>query len=164
MDFIRSPNRWSCLPASFAMALGISFPQIISDIGHDGSKIIHPDLGEKLGRRCFHLQELTQVCLIRRVRAVQFDFELKSTPDGIRIHTEKNEKFVLSLMNEYSGVLLGRGLTGYHAVAWDNGTRRIYDPSVGIYKLGGLSVENPDSKIKTMMELPCFTPDSFILI
>ncbi len=40
MKLQTSPNRWSCLPTSFAMALDVRAGQVIKWLGHDGSQVV----------------------------------------------------------------------------------------------------------------------------
>ena len=63
MRLLRKPERWMCLPTSFAMVLDLPLSAIFDEIGHDGSQIIWPDLPEPTCRRGFHPQELIHVCL-----------------------------------------------------------------------------------------------------
>ena len=63
MRLLRKPERWMCLPASFAMVLDLPLAAIFEEIGHDGSQIMRPDLPEPTCRRGFHPQELIHVCL-----------------------------------------------------------------------------------------------------
>jgi len=57
----KSPNRWSCLPTSFAMAADIPLSELLAEIGHDGSEIVDPGKPDPLCRRCFHPEEIKDV-------------------------------------------------------------------------------------------------------
>ena len=46
MRLLRKPERWMCLPASFAMVLDLPLGDIFREIGHDGSQVVWPDLLE----------------------------------------------------------------------------------------------------------------------
>ena len=67
---IKNPNAWSCLPTSFAMALGYDLYWLIGQLGHDGSEITHAGLPNPLCRRGFHPQELIKLCLEHALVAV----------------------------------------------------------------------------------------------
>jgi|SRR5215471_2668822 len=58
MNLIKQKYRWSCLTASFAMALGVSEDDLMNVIGHQGDEVIWPDLQEPYMRRSFHISEL----------------------------------------------------------------------------------------------------------
>jgi hypothetical protein len=73
MKLIRQPNRWSCLPTAFAIALDVSYDSIIKAIGHDGSKKIWPGLPEPRCRRSFHIREMIDVCYDLRYAVIEVD-------------------------------------------------------------------------------------------
>lgn len=132
MLYVSSPNRWSCLPASFAMILDITFETMIRHIGHDGSEIVHPDLPEPLCRRTFHIDECTLVAVMLGHSITTLHFMPQLTTDGTHmIDIPMDTDYLL----RFRGVLTGRGRDVGHAVAWD-GTY-VYDPSArDRYKLG----------------------------
>ena len=68
MELQHRPEPWMCMPLAFAMALDMPVADLLAAIGHDGSEIVFPSLPEPLCRRCFHIQELIQVCLGSRLR------------------------------------------------------------------------------------------------
>lgn len=148
MKLITSPNRWSCLPASFAMALGISFSEMIARIGHDGSEIIWPELPEPQRRRTFHIQECLAVCLRLGLGTVEIQMGPCLTPDGKVVYEVPCPVDFRKLMSISIGVMLGRGRQMGHAVAWDG--KSIYDPAGWIYDI------DRDSAI--------FSPSSYFLI
>ena len=78
MRLLRKPERWMCLPASFAMVLDLPLADIFDEIGHDGSQIVWPDLPEPMCRRGFHPQELIHLCLNHGYAATRV--ELYSRP------------------------------------------------------------------------------------
>lgn len=112
MQMIHAPNRWSCLPCAFAMALDETFEEMIFHLNHDGSEIIRPDMPEPLCRKAFDVNELLQV-------AIQLGYgfiALPKPPDKLK------------------AVLLGETKNGVpHAVAWTG--NRVYDPAGGRYPL-----------------------------
>lgn len=131
MLYVSSPNRWSCLPASFAMILDITFETMIRHIGHDGSDIVHPDLPEPLCRRTFHIDECTLVAVMLGHSITTLHFMPQLTTDGKHmIDIPMDTEYLL----RFPGVLSGRGETMGHAVAWDGCI--VHDPSRGVYRLG----------------------------
>lgn len=147
VDFIRSPNRWSCLPTAFAMACNVSLNEFLYKIGHDGSDILWPDLGEPRQRRAFHLTECVHAAVTLGKRPVVLPFVAQATADGKRTYEIVYETEVKHLMSKSDGVLLGAGHGGLkHAVAWKYGM--VLDPSWGPYGL-------PSA---------LYSPDTFIMI
>lgn len=131
MQLVESPNRWSCLPSSFATVLRVSLKEFLRLVGHDGSAMAFPALPEPLCRRTFHVQE----CILAAARLghsiTPLQFRPILTPDGI--HMTEIDTDIQYLL-KFPGVMTGRGVKHGHAVAWDG--NYIYDPSGGIYKLG----------------------------
>ena len=86
MRLLRKPERWMCLPASFAMVLGLPLSVIFDEIGHDGSQIVKPELPEPMCRRGFHPQELIHLCLNHGHAATRVELYpvLCSSPGSIR--------------------------------------------------------------------------------
>ena len=84
MRLLRKPERWMCLPASFAMALDVPLEDIFKEIGHDGSNVAWPHLPEPVCRRGFHPQELVHVCLNRGYAATLVELcpVLRTLPEG----------------------------------------------------------------------------------
>lgn len=133
MDLQHSPNRWSCLPTAFAMAVGIPVSDFLIKLGHDGSELKNPDMPEPLCRAGFHIQECLYVALDLGIKFTPFEMVtrqgISETRSWVKPWTDK----VHRLMADHRGVLLGRGRKNMHAVAWDG--ERVYDPSIGIYFL-----------------------------
>lgn len=135
MRYVESPNCWSCLAASFAMILNISFKQFCRELGHDGSAIVHPGLRDPLCRRTFGIDECTLVAVRRGHSLTTLRFCPRITTDGVHMvdipmDTEYLLRFpgVLCGMGKYNGSPCG------HAVAWDG--EIVLDPSIGRYPLG----------------------------
>lgn len=136
MKTVIKPNRWSCLPASFAMAIGVAFDDIISYIGHDGGQIVAPGYVEPLNRRGFHIQECVwaAVSLGNAVTPVELEPGLK-TPNGVvlRVHhlgsVDNNWDRFKSLLNTTRGVVEGVMRGTRHACAYENGV--IVNPDNG---------------------------------
>ena len=140
MKHIRSPNRWSCLPTSFAMVMDVDVQDLIHHIGHDGSEIEWPEIGDDpWQRRAFHIQEILYVA--HTVYNEHFTV-LQPCPvaqclshGGNHTYTiDKQERFE-QILHSYMGVLIGR----VHAVAWNG--HQILDP-------GGRITREEDFPIK----------------
>lgn len=138
MQLVKS-NSWSCLPSSFAMALGISFEEMISRLAHDGDSRPYED---KTKRRGWHLQECIDVAWslnycctpIQRYPALTYSSgECDFTPIYFGVTDEDNAKrFQKYLGKADRGVLEGiRDANKGHACAW-NGSL-VFDPSGRIY-------------------------------
>lgn len=124
----KQPNQWSCLPTAFAIVLNEPVDKIISDIGHDGSEIIFPDLTEPYRRKAFHIQELIDICILRDICVVQVEQQPISEALGHRYLLPTYLPRLEYYTQRFTGVLTGLGPTGRpHAVAWDR--NKIYDPT-----------------------------------
>lgn len=125
-------NNWSCLPTAFAIILNKPATKIIEAIGHDGSEILWPELGEPECRKGFHIQECIKTALYHGWGVIHLDI------NPIVIKNEFNEysygddtTFILGMLLSYSGVLLGKSFAKSHAVAWDYETQLCLDPKTG---------------------------------
>jgi hypothetical protein len=132
-------NPWSCLPASFAMALDISFEEMIKRLGHDGDSRPYED---KTKRRGWHFQEcidvawdLSYCCTpIERYPALTYStLACDFTPIYFGIADVDNAKrFQKYLSRASRGVLEGiRDANKGHACAWDGSL--VFDPSGRVY-------------------------------
>lgn len=128
-----TPNKWSCLAASFAIALDVDLATLLSEVGHDGSEIIFPHLPEPFCRRAFHYQEFIQSCLQRSRACVLIEAIplLGTTIDNqvLPIYVSGgNMMRMKKLMEDHQGVLVGDNSEGNpHAVAWNR--QSCYDPN-----------------------------------
>lgn len=68
------PQRWLCMVTAFAMALDLPVADLISEIGHDGSKIAFPHLPEPACRAGHHVQEILPSLLSRGYSATPIEF------------------------------------------------------------------------------------------
>jgi hypothetical protein len=133
------PNRWSCIPTAFAMALDIPVDEFIRAIGHDGGEVICPDLAEPAGRRGFHEQECVTAALARGFACTPIEFTPASLflnkrlrpiefPAGATNFGGNRDRFAHHV-NTARGVLTGMGGRTRHAVAFDHGL--ICNPDTG---------------------------------
>ena len=133
------------MPLAFAMALDMPVGDLLAAIGHDGSEIVFPSLPEPLCRRCFHIQELIQVALSRRlaVTPVELFPTLQPTDAGpfhkTVLYPDNNWRRFEAVVQTSRGVIHGTGARLGHTVAYDHG--RIYDPRGPVYDYSRLACE-----------------------
>ena len=125
----KQPSHWSCLPTAVAMLMDVRVEEIFKYLGHDGSELWWPKLGEKFGRRAFHAQELVNYCFSKQVAMIHVSAELISTPDGEHIQAVSNPPFGTYLKYQ-NGVLCGTTEEGNpHAIAYYGNKK--YCPTTG---------------------------------
>jgi hypothetical protein len=136
-----SPNRWSCVPSAFATATNIPLASLIETIGHDGSEVIYPDLGEPYRRRAFLLDEVAVALLEHGWIVAKYETKpaFAVDQDHIYYHDYTRDKLELisKLMTCSIGVVAGILRTDKreinHAAAWDG--KECFDPLGFIYPL-----------------------------
>jgi hypothetical protein len=140
MRLQRQPNRWSCLPTAFAMALDVPVEEFLRRIGHDGSDIAFPAEPEPMCRRGFHIQECIEVALKLGYSVTPIELFPRHAPslsippltiffgDERTVNVERFAHFIDSGL----GVITGYGRNCCHAVAYDHGS--IYDPNGSEYR------------------------------
>jgi hypothetical protein len=123
----KQPNRWSCLPTSFAMALDISVEPFINRIGHDGSPRVWDNLPEPKCRRGFHIHGCIEVADRLGKSVTPFELVPMHAPtmsvEPIRVTFTDNLARFKRVISASRGVITCLG----HAVAYENGV--IYDPA-----------------------------------
>ena len=131
MKLQTSPNRWSCIPTSFAMCFDLPVVQLIKRLGHDGSKIVRPLELEPNRRIGFHVQEMIDLGVIfgYGVLVIESDPVLVGA-DGTE-HEVIGIVSVFKYMTMFPGVILGTINNRRHAAAYD--TRTVYDPNGTVY-------------------------------
>lgn len=132
----------NCLVKSLAAITEFSVPEIMAELGHDGSEIIWHDLPEPYCRRGFHIQELITFCL-------KFGYTLTPIePIPACINKLTSKPFVLkdreaifeATLPGNIGILTGETLKGIsHAVAWDG--HKIYDSNKQITSLDDFKIQ-----------------------
>ena len=119
-------NRWSCLPTAFARALGISLDEMIERIGHDGSRIVWPDLPEPGCRRGFHIQECIEVARLMGMSVMPVELYPRHAPtldvEPITVLYADNVLRFNDFIKSTKGVLTGSTQRYEHAVAYDHGS------------------------------------------
>jgi len=130
----KQPNSWSCLPTAFAIAAHLPIQSFIHKIGHDGSDIVWPDLGEPMQRRSFHVQECV-LALMRfgRVSTQIFTTSAQTPKSEVKPFITDYNALVAQMMLRFPGVIIGSVKGKNHAAACANGL--IYDPNGLIYPI-----------------------------
>lgn len=145
MQFHFQPTKWSCLPTSFAMVLGVTPKDIIDWCGHDGSEIIWPELEDPMKRRAFCLQEMVDFSVLQMRYPVIVQVDASYGPQASDtlfnpFHEGWHER--VSRYLETDAVLLGLTKSGkHHAVAWDASQGVVLDPSKGQAQLDEYELE-----------------------
>jgi hypothetical protein len=154
----RSPNRWSCLVSSFAMALGVPIRELIIIVGHDGSEIIWPELPEPSRRRAHHPQEMIYAASILGFSVTPFEAfpcsvgKVGADPFLVPMIIPAEERMP-RIMSGAIGVLTGETPRGQaHAVAWDG--YRVLDPSGLVYDAQDFRLEVFWHVLKIKSETP----------
>jgi hypothetical protein len=118
------PNRWSCLPTSFAIVLGVSVEEIFKIIGHDGGEILWPKLPNPECRRGFMPNEM-----IYATKKLGKNVEFIPRVCESNCHkVEIPNEWFLDQLPLNTGVITGvTGRYKNHAVAWNG--HLIIDPT-----------------------------------
>lgn len=127
----KSPNRWSCLPTSFAMVLNQPVEQLIEQLGHDGSSICWPNQPEPLCRRGFHIQELTDYMFKQGMYVIPFQacptYRPVDSESIVEAQTKLTPTQRMAMAMAYEAVIIGQTNTGAsHAIAWNG--KKVFDP------------------------------------
>lgn len=136
---LKNPNKWSCLPTAFAIALDVSVESVIKFIGHDGSKITHAGLPEPMCRRGFHPQELIKMCLkqnrsVTRVELYPQAVSSSGVPHSLKLFNTGGVSWFIENLFDSIGVVDCRTAAGLgHAMAYQGMGNYvlIYDPATG---------------------------------
>lgn len=110
-------NDWSCTPTAFSIVTGISYNDLIKEIGHDGSEIISDKYDELNNRRGFLIQECILAVLKFGFATISFDpLPAIILPDGeLYGITKENDKYIKQLLKNNYGVL---SASNRHSYAW----------------------------------------------
>lgn len=127
MEPQRQPNRWTCLPTSFAMACDVPLEHFLSLIGHDGSEIQWPALQEPLCRRAFHVQECIWAASLCGYTVTPYECDPQLAPCQHATVLRVEPWWRIDTIIKGFGVITGEVKRGRHAVAFDFGI--IYDPN-----------------------------------
>lgn len=142
-----SPNKWSCLPTAFAMAVNTRVSFIIKWIGHDGSAIIRPDAEDESQKHLgFHIQELISYSWWLGFSVTPFEPLPRHRVDGYEDYLVQfeagNDKRIFTVLNDNIGVLTGQTLPDgrQHAVCWNGYSGKIYNPNGSIQNIGDFAI------------------------
>jgi hypothetical protein len=119
----KQPKQWQCMLTAYAMCLDVEADVLISEIGHDGSEIIWPQLREPLSRRGFHVQEMNLSCLRRGFAPIWWDDPMMSQSCQEAPILSKDYPLAELIRKSPLGVVFN----GNHAWAWDGSL--MYNPS-----------------------------------
>ncbi len=143
MKLQTQPNRWSCLPTAFAMALDVKVGMILKWLGHDGSVVARPELPEPDCYLGFHIQELVGYAWWLGFATTPFEARPRSVVGDQVVPIEfaaGNAQRLINVMQGRVGVLTGQSLPrgNHHAVAWDG--QKIYNPNGTIQTLDDFAI------------------------
>ena len=132
MKLQMQPERWQCAITSFAMVLDLPVAELIRRVGHDGSKIIFPDLPEPKNRRGHNIYELVRIATNCGYAVTPIPLQ-PAIAKGDDLHDSlvigndfDNWTYFTNQLMCSCGVIECSGPGGYHLVAYDHG--RIFDP------------------------------------
>ena len=135
MRLQRKPERWQCVPTSFAIALDMPVKALLDELGHDGGEVLWQETPGPVGlegRRGFHIQELIDLCLKRGLAVTPIEFcpmlrDVRGrTYAGHHLSDHNRTNRFYDMLCTTRGVLEGQGAHCGHMVAYDRG--HIYDP------------------------------------
>lgn len=148
MYHIMQPNRWSCSVASAAMVMGIDVKTLTDEIGHDGSRIVFPDLREPTNRAGFTITEIIDAAFKLGWSVVGIETMPQATPDGHNVRDvypeSKLRERVDHYLDSWDAIAYGARHDGlnWHVIAWSHKEQRWHDPSGPI-----LQKEKPSIRI-----------------
>lgn len=142
LELQRQPNPWSCTPTAFAIAANIPVATLIEWIGHDGSDMMYPELGDTLGRRAFSAQECIIPLLLNLGKAfVSIEVEQECFLDEDKSYVISCDDATLAELLDYSNAVLSGRIHGkVHSVAWCRESRQLYDPAGFLYPLHKMKI------------------------
>ena len=136
----------NCLLYSAAMVLDVDAEVLITEIGHDGSRLEWTNLGRPLGEINFHIQEIIDCCIRRGYTLTPIELYPVSVPDvyydidhcAIFDSWDAEKRFEDHIKNRV-GILVGQGNNGLgHAAAWDG--ELVYDPNGVTYDISDFKI------------------------
>jgi len=138
------PEPWMCMPLAFAMAMDVPVADLLAAVGHDGSKIVFPNLPEPACRQGFHIQEFIHAALKLSFAVTPVElFPVLASADERQtltiLYPDNNWKRFTDAIASSRGVIDGRGFRFGHMVAYDHG--RIFDPKGRVYDYSRIACE-----------------------
>jgi hypothetical protein len=102
------------------MALDVPMHRLVEELGHDGSKIVFPELGDPERRRAFHVQEFILPCFSRGFALVSVEAcPVLGASGGNFFPIPLGEQRLVQFLYNYNGVVIGEIRGQMHACAWD---------------------------------------------
>jgi hypothetical protein len=122
MQIQLQPNEHSCVITSVAMLLNVPIEELVQQIGHDGSELIH---GTPRGH---HIQEIIDLLdgLHCSLTPIQFEPEYRATVNSAAYPLKVREHDRLEQHLEGDGLLTGRRRNVGHCCAYMKGL--VFDP------------------------------------
>lgn len=122
-----------------AMLLNLEVTSIFELLGHDGSKIVAPELPEPDCRIGFRLEEMQFI-------ASKFNFYLSrciqewdfKAGNKLLYQSVPEDDWLKNIMSKHIGLLCGVVKGKYHTVAWD--TKLIFDPAGWKYEVSNFQI------------------------
>lgn len=115
-----------CILIAFADVLGLELEEMIEQIGHDGSEIVRPEMGEPMCRRGFHIQECIRVAYGMGKSVTPIEIHPCSMVSGSKkvVQIEPVLKLFEFVVRSEVGVITGNGSRCGHAVSFQRGLIR----------------------------------------
>ena len=140
-----------CILYAAAMVLYVEPKTLIHEIGHDGMRMLWPELQSPACFQSFHIQEIID-CFIRRGFGLT---PIEQHPANAPNHdVMPNYPFQLEsckrfkdIINGQTGIMIGKSYGRPHAWAWDG--EQCYDPNSYIKTLNDYAIE--ECWIKTVL-------------
>lgn len=118
-------HRWSCLTAAFAWVAGFDEAKVHHYLGHDGGQVIDPNAEDPAGRKGFHIQELTMLCLQLGSSLTPFQLVPQSLVNGRTVPVGRfDERIKIAGQNLKlsRGIVIAKTTLGYdHALGFNGG-------------------------------------------
>lgn len=121
------------------MLLDESVDDLIKELGHDGTAEWWPEFPVPYNYRGIHLQEIVDLCLKKGKALVPIELypRTASQKDPLVGRLLWNHKTALQrfgeMIHQQLGILIGEGLKGGHACAWDG--HIVFDPNGRTYPI-----------------------------
>jgi hypothetical protein len=142
MKLVRSINQWTCFPAAVATILTSQYTlplqYLFHELGHDGSEIVRPHLGDPQCRRGFHPQEMFEFARSIGFSVTQIDLLPAARPNELEeiayfntiLGEDCETRFHRHLVSSTGWIECRTRRGNGHALAYENAT--IGDPSTGV--------------------------------
>src|SRR6516225_7701878 len=65
------PSKMTCLITAFAMCLDVNVSDLMKAVGHNGTRVLFPELGDEFGQCGHSQQEIIDYCLRNGIKIVE---------------------------------------------------------------------------------------------